>query len=207
MRQVVDHQKRAQLGRTGVEGAALVDLGHALHEADQLRGIIQHEGVDGDAAPGHAPNGLEGLGYRVGRDAAETHRPLDPQLLHRGLHALAEARVGSAEVADGAGDIVTEKQYEAFEFALEYKISKGGNSGVYLRGQIEIQVLDSFGKTKTLRIKVSKSVRKALRRTRKLKVRATDVAEAALFFASERSSRTTGACLTIDGGVKDAFPR
>ena len=33
------------------------------------------------------------------------------------------------------------------------------------------------------------------------------VAEAALFFASDRSSRTTGACLTIDGGVKDAFPR
>ena len=30
----------------------------------------------------------------------------------------------------GAGDIVTAKQYEAFELSLEYKISKGGNSGV-----------------------------------------------------------------------------
>lgn len=38
-------------------------------------------------------------------------------------------------------------------------------------------------------------------------VRPEDVAEAALFFASDRSSRTTGAFLTIDGGVKEAFPR
>jgi glucose/arabinose dehydrogenase len=29
-----------------------------------------------------------------------------------------------------AGDIVTEKQYKNFELAIEYKISKGGNSGV-----------------------------------------------------------------------------
>lgn len=30
----------------------------------------------------------------------------------------------------GAGDIVTDKKYGAFELSLEYKISKGGNSGV-----------------------------------------------------------------------------
>jgi rhamnulose-1-phosphate aldolase/alcohol dehydrogenase len=38
-------------------------------------------------------------------------------------------------------------------------------------------------------------------------VRAEDVAEAALFFASERSSRTTGAMLPVDGGLREAFPR
>lgn len=32
--------------------------------------------------------------------------------------------------ASGAGDIVTEKQYEYFELSLEYKISPGGNSGI-----------------------------------------------------------------------------
>jgi rhamnulose-1-phosphate aldolase/alcohol dehydrogenase len=34
-----------------------------------------------------------------------------------------------------------------------------------------------------------------------------DVAEAALFLASDRASKTTGCTLTVDGGVKDAFPR
>jgi rhamnulose-1-phosphate aldolase/alcohol dehydrogenase len=34
-----------------------------------------------------------------------------------------------------------------------------------------------------------------------------DVAEAALFFASARSAKTTGAMLPVDGGVRDAFPR
>jgi NAD(P)-dependent dehydrogenase (short-subunit alcohol dehydrogenase family) len=39
------------------------------------------------------------------------------------------------------------------------------------------------------------------------RVRPEDVAEAALFFASDRSSRTTGAFLTVDGGLREAFPR
>lgn len=35
-----------------------------------------------------------------------------------------------ARAASKAGDILTEKQYAAFELVLEYKISKGGNSGL-----------------------------------------------------------------------------
>jgi len=38
-------------------------------------------------------------------------------------------------------------------------------------------------------------------------VRAEDVAEAALFFASAHSSRTTGSMLPVDGGLREAFPR
>ena len=35
-----------------------------------------------------------------------------------------------ARVKDGAGDIITEEQFDSFELSLEFKISKGGNSGI-----------------------------------------------------------------------------
>ena len=41
----------------------------------------------------------------------------------------------------------------------------------------------------------------------KTQVRAEDVAETVLFLASDRSSRTTGAMVPVDGGVREAFPR
>lgn len=41
----------------------------------------------------------------------------------------------------------------------------------------------------------------------KVNVTPEDIAEAALFFASKRSSKTTGNFLNVDGGVSTAFPR
>lgn len=41
----------------------------------------------------------------------------------------------------------------------------------------------------------------------KVKVTAQEVAEAVLFLASDRSAKTTGAILPVDGGIKEAFPR
>lgn len=41
----------------------------------------------------------------------------------------------------------------------------------------------------------------------KVKVSALDVAEAVLFLASDRSAKTTGAIIPVDGGSKEAFPR
>jgi NAD(P)-dependent dehydrogenase (short-subunit alcohol dehydrogenase family) len=41
----------------------------------------------------------------------------------------------------------------------------------------------------------------------KVRVLPEDVAEAVLFFASDRSAKTTGAMLSVDGGVREAFVR
>jgi NAD(P)-dependent dehydrogenase (short-subunit alcohol dehydrogenase family) len=41
----------------------------------------------------------------------------------------------------------------------------------------------------------------------KVKVSGQDVAEAVLFLASDRSAKTTGAMIPVDGGLREAFPR
>jgi hypothetical protein len=40
----------------------------------------------------------------------------------------------------------TEQEFEDFNITLETRVAKGGNSGVYLRGIYEVQVMDSYGK-------------------------------------------------------------
>lgn len=49
---------------------------------------------------------------------------------------------------DGANDLCTVEEFRDYELEIEYRIPKRGNSGVYLRGQIEIQIFDSAGKEK-----------------------------------------------------------
>ena len=44
------------------------------------------------------------------------------------------------------GNLRTEQEFEDFNLKLEVNVPAGGNSGVYLRGMYEIQVLDSYKK-------------------------------------------------------------
>jgi hypothetical protein len=48
----------------------------------------------------------------------------------------------------GSHDIYTEAKYGDVHVEVEVMVPKGSNSGVYLMGEYEIQVLDSFGKEK-----------------------------------------------------------
>jgi len=48
---------------------------------------------------------------------------------------------------DGKGsDIYTEKEFGDCELHVEFMVPKSGNSGIYLMGRYEVQVLDSHGK-------------------------------------------------------------
>lgn len=44
----------------------------------------------------------------------------------------------------GGADLITDAQFRNFTIRYEYLVPKGGNSGLYLRGRYEIQVLDDF---------------------------------------------------------------
>ena len=56
-------------------------------------------------------------------------------------------------VADGAmtnqqtgNNIISERQFDDFKLLIEYKVETESNSGLYLRGRYELQVLDDAGK-------------------------------------------------------------
>jgi hypothetical protein len=48
-----------------------------------------------------------------------------------------------------SGDLVTEEKFGDFRLHIEYRVPEGSNSGIYLRGRYEIQVLDDYGKAVT----------------------------------------------------------
>jgi hypothetical protein len=47
-------------------------------------------------------------------------------------------------------NIISLKEFKDFKVVMEYKLEKDSNSGLYLRGRYELQVLDDFGKAPTL---------------------------------------------------------
>ncbi|WP_020471629.1 3-keto-disaccharide hydrolase [Zavarzinella formosa] len=56
---------------------------------------------------------------------------------------------GSGELvnaATGGTDISTEAKYGDCTIEVEFMVPKGSNSGIYVMGEYEVQVLDSFGK-------------------------------------------------------------
>ncbi|MDR1526856.1 MAG: DUF1080 domain-containing protein [Dysgonamonadaceae bacterium] len=60
---------------------------------------------------------------------------------------------GEAQEADG-GDIIFNHKFKNFELLLEWKISKGGNSGIFYLAQ-EVETKDKDGKTKLEPIYIS----------------------------------------------------
>ncbi len=79
-----------------------------------------------------------------------------------GEPSLSEENPGKFEVNDGEGaemamvnnvgghgeswDIYTSEEWGSCRIELEFMVAKGSNSGIYVMGEYEVQVFDSFGK-------------------------------------------------------------
>ncbi len=65
--------------------------------------------------------------------------------------SVASLTPGSATLANlkgGGVDISTEQKFGDCTIEVEFMVPKGSNSGIYVMGEYEVQVFDSFGKTK-----------------------------------------------------------
>jgi hypothetical protein len=58
-------------------------------------------------------------------------------------------------------NLVSKEKFQDFKIACEYKVEKGTNSGIYLRGRYELQVLDDFGREPESHINMAIYARKA----------------------------------------------
>jgi hypothetical protein len=67
----------------------------------------------------------------------------------KGWHALGEnqwvVEKGVLKSAKSGANLVTDEKFKDFKLHVEFKYPKGSNSGIYLRGRYEVQIMDSKG--------------------------------------------------------------
>ena len=113
-----------------------------------ILGIAAIVAVAEDAAPAKPFNGKDLTGWKCRGDAAKTQwvvgaAKLDPDNPTK----LAVEQGGNELINKSRGvDLYSEQKFGDCLLTIEVMVPKGSNSGIYLMGNYEIQVLDSFGK-------------------------------------------------------------
>lgn len=99
-------------------------------------------------------NGKDQAGWKTRRDVKNSWvvgvakvDPSNPAKL--ASSAAAEGKGELINIVDHGGvDLVSEQKFGDCTVCLEVMVPKGSNSGIYLMGNYEIQILDSFGRDK-----------------------------------------------------------
>ncbi|HWB13790.1 MAG TPA: DUF1080 domain-containing protein [Pirellulales bacterium] len=102
-----------------------------------------------DEKPVEPINGIDLSGWKTKGEASKSHWTLGKASLKPADLTQVEVAPGGKELinsAAGGVDIYTEQKFADVHIEIEVMIPKGSNSGIYLMGEYEIQVLDSFGK-------------------------------------------------------------
>jgi hypothetical protein len=101
-----------------------------------------------DAKPATPFNGKDLAGWKLKGDEKRSQWKV-------GTATLDPSNPGKIKIAEGAGDLInlnsgvdayTEEKYGDSLIEVEVFVPKGSNSGIYVMGEYEVQVLDSFGK-------------------------------------------------------------
>lgn len=86
-------------------------------------------------------------GWRVGEVKLAANDPtkleIDPDAKPDGWSGAAVSNTAS----DKPAELVSETEFGDMDFSLQFMLPKGGNSGIYVMGRYEIQLLDSSGKS------------------------------------------------------------
>jgi hypothetical protein len=112
-----------------------------------------------DSTPATPFNGKDLSGWKL-KDPKKSHWEAYPNawplLDPKNPGAFAEGAGGTSKagstpgslvnVKGGGTDIYTEEKYGNVHLELEFMVPKNSNSGIYLMGEYEVQVLDSYGK-------------------------------------------------------------
>ncbi len=110
----------------------------------QARRAVQRQGLDRLEVEGREE---EQVGSVPGSVASARHDQPRRVPGGRRRHRQAEKTPSSlVNVKGGGSDIFTEQKFGDLLLELEFMVPKGSNSGVYLMGEYEVQILDSFGK-------------------------------------------------------------
>jgi hypothetical protein len=151
-----------KLGSVKVENGELIwqPAPPARGNAPEFRARLQGDKLAGSVKAGERT--IEFVGVRPPKwgpaDANAAHKFGKPVELFDGksMDAWGVARTDRPinwSVVDGAmtntppaNNLVSKEKFQDFKLQAEYKLDTNSNSGIYLRGRYELQVLDDFGK-------------------------------------------------------------
>ena len=144
---------------TAIVTLAAVGLGESLHAAEPTAEPAGASARGNESGSVFNGKDFTGWKFRDERGAAAWKVVADVKLDPNDPKKLVAAE-GGRNVGNGAGallrgpidhgsDLYTEQAFGDCDLHIEFVVPRGSNSGVYLMGEYEVQVLDSFGKPDT----------------------------------------------------------
>ncbi len=132
-------------GIVGPEFRAKVEGGKLTGSVQTPQGVRTFYGVRPHKWPAVNANAKHVYGKPVELFDGKSLDAWDVQRKDRPIKWSVEDGAMTNEVP-GANNLVSKQTFKDFKINAEYKLDKASNSGIYLRGRYEMQVLDDFGK-------------------------------------------------------------